>query len=253
MQNKTASSSNTLTTDNNLVGGISSLNFSRRKLVRERTLLSSINDMKVTRVIEVGPHMDPVKANDKNANSEATIFPRGNKRTFASADYQFEPPAKLFRASADLGPQRSIGMSSSLSNFPSLSIDRDETGDAKATGDNGPRWSNPDPYTTLPSPDESQRKKKDTVKFICKVRSNTGSDSAAKTEATTDYFNSFDFGDDDQNNTFKENERLAPGIEGVPINNDDELVMCIGAFCQPFALGLEPPKDYSPKTRSNRL
>jgi len=85
-----------------------------------------------------------------------------------------------------------------------------------ADGDSIPRWSNPDPYTALPPPDESQRKKKDVVKLIRKARVNTSSDSATKTEAATDDFISFDFGDDDQNDAFKENERPAPGVEGAP-------------------------------------
>ena len=33
-----------------------------------------------------------------------------------------------------------------------------------------PKWSNPDPYTALPPPDESQRKKKDVVKLIRRAR-----------------------------------------------------------------------------------
>jgi serine/threonine-protein kinase Chk2 len=122
MQNKTASTSGTLSINDSLVGGISSLNLSKRKVVRERTLLSSINDVKVTRLIEVVPLMDPVKVYVKNPNSKATTSSGGNKRTFAPADDQFEPPARLFRASADLGAQRSSGMSSNLPNLSGLSI-----------------------------------------------------------------------------------------------------------------------------------
>ena len=44
-----------------LVGGIPNLDFSKRKVLRERTLLSSINDVKITRVIEIQPDKDPVK------------------------------------------------------------------------------------------------------------------------------------------------------------------------------------------------
>jgi serine/threonine-protein kinase Chk2 len=36
-----------------LVGGIAGLDFSKRKVVRERTLLSSINDVKIARVIDI--------------------------------------------------------------------------------------------------------------------------------------------------------------------------------------------------------
>jgi serine/threonine protein kinase len=121
MQNKTASTSSTLSTSDSLVGGISSLNLSKRKVVRERTLLSSINDVKVTPVIKVGPLMDPVEY-VKNPNLKATASSPGNKRTFAPTDDQFEPPAKLFTASADLGADRSRGISSSSSNLPSLFV-----------------------------------------------------------------------------------------------------------------------------------
>ncbi|PVH88276.1 Pkinase-domain-containing protein [Cadophora sp. DSE1049] len=52
-----------------LVGGIANLDFSKRKLARERTLLSSINDVKITRVIEIEPTKDPVKVYVKNAKN----------------------------------------------------------------------------------------------------------------------------------------------------------------------------------------
>lgn len=49
-----------------LVGGLASLDFSKRKIARERTLLSSLNDVKVSRLIEVEPDKDPVKVYIKN-------------------------------------------------------------------------------------------------------------------------------------------------------------------------------------------
>jgi serine/threonine-protein kinase Chk2 len=55
-----------------LVGGIANLDFSKRKVARERTLLSSINDVKVTRVIDVESEKDPVKVYIKNPNSKAS-------------------------------------------------------------------------------------------------------------------------------------------------------------------------------------
>jgi serine/threonine-protein kinase Chk2 len=54
-----------------LVGGIANLDFSKRKIARERTLLSSINEVKVTRVIEVEPNKDPVKVYVKNPASKS--------------------------------------------------------------------------------------------------------------------------------------------------------------------------------------
>ncbi|KUJ22404.1 Pkinase-domain-containing protein [Mollisia scopiformis] len=55
-----------------LVGGIANLDFSKRKMARERTLLSSINDVKVTKVIEIDSDKDPVKVYIKNPNSKAS-------------------------------------------------------------------------------------------------------------------------------------------------------------------------------------
>lgn len=71
------------------------------------------------------------------------------------------------------------------------------TDNKAADGDSVPRWSNPDPYTALPPPDESHRKKKDVVKLIRKSRVTNSSDSTSK-PATTDDFISFDFGDDEE-------------------------------------------------------
>lgn len=66
-----------------------------------------------------------------------------------------------------------------------------------ADGDSVPRWSNPDPYTALPPPDESQQRKKDVVKLIRKARVTSSLNELSKPAAETDDFISFDFGDDD--------------------------------------------------------
>ncbi|KAF2265581.1 Pkinase-domain-containing protein [Lojkania enalia] len=52
-----------------LTGAIANLDFSKRKVQRERTLLSSINDIRLTRVIDGGEQgQRPVKVYEKNAN-----------------------------------------------------------------------------------------------------------------------------------------------------------------------------------------
>jgi len=51
-----------------LTGAIAGLDFSKRKPQRERTLLASINDIKVTRVIEGEEGQSAVKVYEKNAN-----------------------------------------------------------------------------------------------------------------------------------------------------------------------------------------
>ena len=53
-----------------LTGALAGLDFSKRKPVRERTLLSSINDVKVERVIETPTEGAPVKVFDKNASQQ---------------------------------------------------------------------------------------------------------------------------------------------------------------------------------------
>ncbi|KAF2655402.1 Pkinase-domain-containing protein [Lophiostoma macrostomum CBS 122681] len=52
-----------------LTGAIAGLDFTKRKIQRERTLLSSINDIKVTRVIEGHSGQNPVKVYEKNKSS----------------------------------------------------------------------------------------------------------------------------------------------------------------------------------------
>ena len=49
-----------------LTGAMHQLDFSKRKPHRERTLLSSVNDVRVTRTITVNPDAAPVKIYSKN-------------------------------------------------------------------------------------------------------------------------------------------------------------------------------------------
>ena len=55
-----------------LTGAISKLDFSKRKVQRERTMLSSINDIKVSRVIKGAEGQDPVKVYEKNGVENGT-------------------------------------------------------------------------------------------------------------------------------------------------------------------------------------
>ena len=60
-----------------------------------------------------------------------------------------------------------------------------------------PKWSNPDPYTVLPPPDESQKKRKDVVKLIRKARVATEQDVEASNALTAnDDFISLNFEND---------------------------------------------------------
>lgn len=49
-----------------LTGAIANLDFTKRKIKRERTMLSSINEVKVTRVIPTGEGQVPLKVFEKN-------------------------------------------------------------------------------------------------------------------------------------------------------------------------------------------
>lgn len=53
-----------------LTGAMSGLDFSKRKPVRERTLLAEINDIKVSKVIEAHDQNVPVKVFDKNVEGK---------------------------------------------------------------------------------------------------------------------------------------------------------------------------------------
>jgi serine/threonine-protein kinase CHEK2 len=56
-----------------LVSCMAGLDFSKRKIARERTLLSNLNDVKITRMIEIQPNKDPVKVYVKNPRSENKV------------------------------------------------------------------------------------------------------------------------------------------------------------------------------------
>ncbi|KAF4439180.1 dna polymerase sigma subunit, partial [Fusarium austroafricanum] len=76
------------------------------------------------------------------------------------------------------------------------------------SGDDAPKWSNPDPYTALPCPDEATRKKRDMVKLIRKARVEDQSDKlAASTEAED--FISFDLTEDEESSE-EEVEEVPP-------------------------------------------
>lgn len=51
-----------------LTGAIANLDFTKRKIKRERTMLSSINEVKVARVIPTGEGKAPLKVFEKNGS-----------------------------------------------------------------------------------------------------------------------------------------------------------------------------------------
>ena len=93
---------------------------------------------------------------------------------------------------------------------------------------NIPRWSNPDPYTSLPPIDDQQRKKKDVVKIIRKARIVAEKQSAPQNQvAANDDFISFGFEDDPSSTddgtpsrpasrASRDSERGRLGVAGAP-------------------------------------
>ncbi|KAI9837870.1 MAG: hypothetical protein M1837_002690 [Sclerophora amabilis] len=82
-----------------------------------------------------------------------------------------------------------------------------------------PQWSNPDPYTVLPPPDESQRKRKDVVKLIRKARVSANKAEELKDSATSnDDFISLDIQDDaDDQLDDDDEESVASATRSVPV------------------------------------
>lgn len=70
------------------------------------------------------------------------------------------------------------------------------TAEETSAGNAAPKWSNPDPYTALPCPDDTLQKKRDVVKLIRKARV---AEIAAKSDAPADTqdFISFDLSSDE--------------------------------------------------------
>ena len=56
-----------------LTGAMDQLDFSKRKIGRERTLLSAINDVKVSKVIEYQDNAVPVKVFEKNIDGKRML------------------------------------------------------------------------------------------------------------------------------------------------------------------------------------
>ena len=62
-----------------LTNALSGLDFARRKPVRERTLLSSINDVKIEREVHTQPDAPPVKVWDKNPEGKNSDRAKGGR------------------------------------------------------------------------------------------------------------------------------------------------------------------------------
>ncbi|KAJ5313935.1 ribonuclease H-like protein [Penicillium atrosanguineum] len=103
-----------------------------------------------------------------------------------------DKPAPKFASFADLSDSEEAEMSLSENSEDEDSRPRKRRAIASESKDSTPpppptalKWSNPDPYTALPPPDESQHKRMDVVKMIRKAKLQNSLDEAKK-DAVTD-------------------------------------------------------------------
>ena len=105
-----------------------------------------------------------------------------------------------------------------------------------------PKWSNPEYYTALPPPDESQRKKRDVVKLIRKARVAVGRNTTSANQVVAnDDFISFDMGenhsdsDADVADTAEMPRSNGLGVPGAPVGPRS-----VGSYRPTLSLGHAP-------------
>ncbi|KAL3463158.1 hypothetical protein BJX64DRAFT_287649 [Aspergillus heterothallicus] len=89
-----------------------------------------------------------------------------------------------------------------------------------------PKWSNPDPYTALPPPDESQNRKVDVVKLIRKARLAASATQAAQTDAVVsneDFISLAGLFDEKELGRAPENAPTGPRLSNRKRTRDDEI------------------------------
>ena len=76
-----------------LTGAMDQLDFSKRKYQRERTLLSELNEVKISKIIEWDDNKAPIKVFDKNLDGKRMHNPVKPTANGHSTPKQEEPPA----------------------------------------------------------------------------------------------------------------------------------------------------------------
>lgn len=76
-----------------LTGAMDQLDFSKRKYARERTLLSDLNDVKISKVVEWEDNKAPVKVFEKNPDGKRVHNPAAAVRNGHTGRKQEEVPA----------------------------------------------------------------------------------------------------------------------------------------------------------------
>ena len=97
-----------------LTGALGALDFSKRKMARERTLLSSVNEIKVGQIIQRRDEEGPVKVWDKNTDGNVKAQSGEVKKRKGKLSKQEETPAaardmKEFMAMGGKGDQPLFG------------------------------------------------------------------------------------------------------------------------------------------------
>ncbi|KJZ78509.1 hypothetical protein HIM_01900 [Hirsutella minnesotensis 3608] len=137
-----------------------------------------------------------------------------SSNTFTMPGERLHDPdaAAKFRNLDELSDDEEIDMDmseSSQSGTDTPAPKRARTQAPTASAEALPTWSNPDPYTALPCPDESTRKKKDMVKLIRKARveeTKPNTDAPPKAEN----FISFDLSSDEESDSQDTPPKSAP-------------------------------------------
>ncbi|KAJ6120355.1 hypothetical protein N7523_004635 [Penicillium sp. IBT 18751x] len=151
-----------------------------------------------------------------------------------------DKPAPKFASIADLSDSEEAEMSLSEDSEDEDSRPRKRRAIASESKDStppppppAPKWSNPDPYTALPPPDESQHKRMDVVKMIRKAKLQNGLGEAKEKDAVTDNDDFISLGPALENSTEnqapdnapkgpKSMEQQPPSLPSLKRTRDDE-------------------------------
>lgn len=91
------------TTADSLTGAMGQLDFSKRKVLRERTLLSDLNDVKVSKVVEWEDNKAPVKVFEKNPDGKRVHSPAPATTNGHTRPKQEELPAVRAEVFMEMG------------------------------------------------------------------------------------------------------------------------------------------------------
>lgn len=206
----------------------------------------------------------------RNGNSRGSYGGRGNfgRAPFRGGMRGLAPHQRPLLQSRDDTIEKAVGVaeSSSKFNLDNLSEDSeaemdletdqsdDEDGPRKtvrtqsnfrADGDSVPKWCNPDPYTSLPPPEEGTGKRVNFVKLIRKAKNDAAAEKEDETNAVVanDDFISFggDGADDGDTNADED------VVEIPPPNRDDQILGSLNDIGRPAAV----PEDRSSLSTGN--